>query len=75
MLDSQGAHLMTKMEHSQVAEAAEKCRDLEKRFRVVEGFNALRIDDMCLVQIWLYSRSLKYPTSRTTKGIASQDTI
>lgn len=47
--NSQSAHPMTKIECSQMAEVAKISRDLKKRLTVVEGFNMLSLDDMCLI--------------------------
>lgn len=66
--DSQGAHMMTKMEHSQVVEVAEIGRDLKKRLRVVEGFSTLRLDDMCLVLDLVIPLKLKVPNFEKWKG-------
>lgn len=61
MLNSQGAHLVTKMEISQVDEVTEIGRDLEKCLRDVEGFSTLRLDDMCLMLDLVIPLKFKVP--------------
>lgn len=49
MPNYQGGHCITNMERPRYVEAAEKYHDLKKRLRIMEGFNSLGLDDMCLV--------------------------
>lgn len=55
------ACLITKIERSQVAEVAEKSRDLEKRLRVMEGFSTLSLDEVFLVPNLVIPPKFKVP--------------
>lgn len=59
---------MTKMESSQVFKVVEKSRDTKKQLRVVEVFNALRLDDMCLVPDLVIPLKFKVPNFVKYKG-------
>lgn len=61
MPNSQDAQLVTKVEHSQVADVAEISHDLEKRLRGMEGFDTLRLDDICLVPDLVILLKFKVP--------------
>lgn len=66
---------MTRMEHSQEDEVAEIGHDLDKWLKAMEGLSILKIDDMCLVLDLVIPSKFKYPTLKSTQGIASQGTI
>lgn len=66
--NSQSAHLVTKVKHSQVAEVAEICHDLEKRLRVMEGFSILRLDEICLVSDLVIPLKFKVTNFEKYKG-------
>lgn len=68
MPNSQGVHLVTKVERSQVAEVAKIGRDLEKWLRVMEGFDTLKLDDMCLMPDLVIPMKFKVPNFEKYKG-------
>lgn len=68
MPNSQGAHLVTKMERSQVAEVVGIGCDLEKWLRVMEGFNTLRLDK---ISIDVFMDTLQSPHFKRMVGIMS----
>ena len=67
MLVFEGVHLMTKMEHFEVAEVAEIGRDLKKRLRAMVCLSTLSINDMCLVPDLVIPQKFKVPNFKKYK--------
>lgn len=70
MSNSQSAHLIIKVERSQVNEVVEIGCDLDKSLRSMEGFITLRLDDMCLVPNLVMPQKFKVPNIEKYKGVS-----